>query len=59
MEAANAAIERNVLAPLRAAGAHVPTGRPLTRQEAWALSHALGVTSAPEDEMPDPWDAHT
>ena len=48
-----------MLAPLRAAGAHVPTGRPLTRQEAWALSHALGVTSAPEDEMPDPWDAHT
>lgn len=53
----DASAERNVLAPLRATGVSVPTDRLLTRQEAWSFAHASELSStAPEDEMLDPWD---
>ena len=55
-DAVDANIERNLLAPLRSSGIHVPN-RLLTQQEAWALAHhASGVTSAQENELLDPWD---
>ena len=54
--AATAAMDRNLLDPLRQAGVDVPQRR-LTRQQAWRLAHASGLSSAPEDEMVDPWDA--
>ena len=46
-DAVDANIERNLLAPLRSSGIHVPN-RLLTQQEAWALAHhASGLSSAP------------
>lgn len=52
----HAAIERNVLAPLRRASAAVPRGL-LTRQQAWGLAHASEHVASTDGEMVDPWDA--
>ena len=56
-DAVDAALERNVLAPLRRVhgAARVPTGL-LTRQQAWSLAHAADFVATTADEMVDPWD---
>jgi len=55
-DAADAAIERNVLTPMRRRGTHVPAGL-LSRQQAWGLAHASDYLASTDSEMVDPWDA--
>ena len=57
VEAVDASLERNVLAPLRRVhgAARVPTGL-LTRQQAWSLAHAADFVATTADEMVEPWD---
>ena len=50
-----AALERNVLRPLRKARVAVPSGL-LSREQAWSLAHASEFVASTADEMVDPWD---
>ena len=49
ISAVDAAVEHNVLAPLRARGERVPRGE-LSRQDAWRLAHAATFTPAVDGE---------
>ena len=54
--AVDAAIEREILAPLRRTRrSHVPTTL-LTREQAWNLAHTSDFAPSTNDEMVDPWD---
>jgi hypothetical protein len=55
--AVDAAIERDILTPLRRTRvSHVPSSL-LTHQQAWSLAHASEFVASTDDEMIDPWDA--
>ena len=48
-EAVDASIEANIISPLRASGARVPTGL-LSREQAWGLAHASEHVASTHDE---------